>query len=108
MEFSPDLYAEYGITSAYTIHEEDGKTIYRNTIPSGSDISSALRANRLSVKFMPFGSDDYEIDRGFSKVVTDAIYNQWELYENTGYILNYNPLLDDDQLPLLAKTGYLY
>lgn len=104
MTFSPDLYAEYDITAGFTVHEENGKTIYRNTVPSGTDLSSAIRANRLSCKFLPYGSDVYEHDRGYSIVDNDGVNIQWKRYANTGYILNYNPLLDDEASGLLAKT----
>ena len=106
MEFSPDLYAEYGITSAYTVHEESGKTIYRNTVPSGTDLSSAIRANRLSGfwKITCGSSDLYDHDRGYTVVDNDGVNVQWKRYENTGYILDYNTLLNDDQSSLLSKT----
>jgi hypothetical protein len=105
MEFSPDLYAEYGLDRAYTVHEEDGKTIYRNTSFSGTDLSSAIRGQRLSARFLTYGSDEYEHDRGYSKVDNDGVKVQWKRYGNPGYIFDYNKIMDEDQSSLHAKTN---
>ena len=106
MEFSPNLYAEYELDRAYDIVENtEGKLTYVVTVPQSSELGNAVKLNRISTSISFYGkTGEYEIDFGYNTVTQIAI-DLWTMYENTGYILDYNSLFNEEQSSLYSKTN---
>jgi hypothetical protein len=106
MEFEPDLYAEYGLDRAYDIIENSDDSITYETLVAQSDeLGNAVKLNRISTSISFYGkTGEYTIDFGHNKITAHAI-DLWTQYENTGYILDYNTLFNDDQSSLYSKTN---
>lgn len=109
MEFDPDIYAEDGLTDgAYTIEQgDDGKDV----IVMNYDISDSTGGQHIAQRLQAYlqinanGEDlDYTLDRGMDEVYTHAI-SEWMKFENTGYIMSYNSLMNADQDDIYSKTN---
>lgn len=107
MEFSPDLYKENNITSTYyTQKTEDGLTEIVKTIDGTTELSNAVKCQRLATGLSINGNKDwgYVLDNGFARVTEDAI-DAWTVYTSTGTILDYAKLLTDEENSLYSKTS---
>ena len=108
MEFDPDLYAEQGLTDgAYTITQnEDGTSKITMNYDSTGDVGGALKGTRLTAYLALNGNGDvdYSIDLGQSAVTTHA-YEQWGMYRNRAYMLNYNILFTSDEASAYSKVN---
>ena len=94
-KLDPDLYAQYGITSAFW-EDEDG--MIQRAVPTGDDLCRALAAGRLACMLQV----TVNVNKGLSRVTTSAL-ELWKKYEATGYIFDYVALMDEDQSALYAK-----
>lgn len=103
----PDIYAEYGLTSAYHFEEDpDGTRVVVRDVDASLDLATAIKCQRLSVgqSLTGNGADlDYRFDNGYSRTVEHAM-KMWNLYMNTGSILEYINILNDTDLKAYNKT----
>ena len=109
MDFDPDIYAEDGLTEgAYTIQQgEDGKEVIVMNYDSSSSMMGQMIAQRLQA-YLQINANgeglDYSLERGLDEVYTHAI-DVWMQFENTGYIMNYNSLMNSDQNNVYSRAN---
>lgn len=97
MEFEPDLYEEIDINAAYTTEvDEDGNAVYKFAIPADQELTLALKAIRMGAGLQTEGDIEkgYTLDRRYENILNHAI-EEWTSYKSTGYILDYNTLMDE-------------
>lgn len=107
MEFEPDTYAELGLTAAYdTEKNEDGTVNYINKISNDNEANLVLRAQRMGTYYQVKGNVDkgYTMDFNYPGVVDRAL-KQWKQYLSTGYILDYNSLMGDEESSTYSKIN---
>ncbi len=105
MEFNPDFYAERNLTSAYTIStDEDGRTVYTRNIDPSDPATNALNAQRMDVGLKMQYTDEYRLDTG-APAINRAAYEQWNLYVNTGSVLDYTGLLNVEEAETYSKIS---
>lgn len=97
MDFEPDLYKEIDVKAAYsTGKDEEGKDVYKFAIPEDQELTLALKAVRMGAGLQIEGNSEkgYNLDRRYDSVVNHAV-ELWTKYKSTGYILDYNTLMDE-------------
>lgn len=105
MEFDPDVYAEYGLATAYTTStDEDGRTVYTRTVDPSDPLTNALNAQRMDVGLKPQSSDEYRVDTGVP-ALNRAAYDAWSKYLNTGSALDYISLLNVEETEAYNKVS---
>lgn len=103
-ETQDSFYTEWGLTEGayYTTTADDGTVTYHyaEANPYGTDLEKAVRLLRF-----PFGLELCEnIDRGYSKVVQEAV-DAWAYYEDTGSVLSeYVQKVPADQTRTFSNT----
>ena len=95
IKLDPDLYAEYGITSAFYI-DEDG--IVQRAVSTSEDLSKAIACGRMACGLQVLTN----VNKDLSAVTTHAL-EQWKKYVATGYISDYNSLMNEKQSALYTK-----
>lgn len=103
MTFEPDLYAENGLTSAYTVSERDGKTVYTMTVEPSKELSYAMKGQRMACNLRMNGTDEYSLEWGYSGV-RERTFNQWMKYEATAGVRDYLSLLSAEDTATYDKT----
>lgn len=105
MTFEPDLYAETGITSAYTVETVDGMDHYTLSVDASLEVANAIKNIRMATHLFWEGGNGstYTLDRGYSGVKQHAI-EQWGLYAATAAIRDYNGLLTPEDMATYNKT----
>jgi hypothetical protein len=101
-----DLYAEYGCDYAYDITQgEDGKEDIVIRYDTSSDLSNALKICRVPAGIEMTGAGanlDYTLDRGNTKVVTDALAT-FSKYTSTGGVTDLNSQFSEEQNEIYSK-----
>ncbi len=100
----PDLYAEYDMTSGYTVSkDEDGRTMYTRVIDDSNDMCNAVNGQRMDVGIVPVKSDEYWINNGApSNTIHGA--KLWDQFLNTGSVLDYKKLLSSKESAEYAEV----
>lgn len=99
----PDLYAEYGIESAYEITEnEDGLPVYEMTVSKSDTLFTATIGQRMDVGLKPTTNSKYVVNTGNPPVNQNAV-DQWRKYINTGNVLDYTSLLSTEEAETYSK-----
>jgi hypothetical protein len=106
MTFSPDVYANLGISAGYTVEERDGTKTMVMTLPTAESAFSAIHTQRLTAQYISncIRLPEYELDLGYSKVVDRAI-TEWATYKSTGSLINYVEFLNDTESQTYNKTN---
>ena len=107
IELDPDLYAENGLKSAYTVSTgEDGKTVYKRTVDGSNPMVNAVNGQRMNIGLNPRNTDDYRLDTGVP-AINRAAFDQWSKFINTGSVLDYTGLLNADETDAYNKISTL-
>ena len=86
-----NTYEMVGLDGAYTVEEQDGKTVYNMNYQDGiGDFAGALVFGRLGVglRLTSPPDADYYVDTHKAKVNQEA-ESYWATYENTASLMNY-------------------
>ena len=107
VNFDPDVYAEHDLEAAYHVIENDDDTVtYKTTVPGDSLLYIALRPNRIATKLQLVDDVDYYLDTLRSPMV-ERSKDLWRKYDNSGQVLDYNGLFDEEQSALYSRL-YTY
>ena len=109
-EYEPEnnLYEEYGMTAGYDIVEnEDGTICYKTQFESGSDVANALRNGRMTgLRLTGNGSDQsYTVEYANTPKVVAEAKDYFSMYKNTGGMLDYTKMLNDEDGDAYNKTS---
>ena len=108
VDLDPDVYERLGLTDgAYDITQSaDGSDLITLHFDGGSTDGGVIKATRLTAYLSLNGNAgvDYAIDRGVSSVTSHA-YEQWGMYINRAYMLNYNILFSNEESSKYSKTN---
>lgn len=95
IKLEPDLYAEYGLTSAFSLGENG---LVLRAVPTSEDLSRAIAAGRMACGLGVMTNISNELTS-----VTQHALNNWKKYKNTGSLLDYLPLMNDQESAQAAK-----
>jgi hypothetical protein len=106
MTFSPDVYANLGISAGYTVEDRGGTKTMVMTLPAVETSFNAIRSQRVSTQYIPNAMrlPEYDLDLGYPSVVERA-FAEWAAYQSTGSLIQYVEFLNDNEAQTYNKTN---
>lgn len=100
----PDIFAEYGIETAYVEEkDEEGRIIIIPTFEDSNTLYGALLGQRMDVGLKLTRNGELATVNKQAEVVITNAYEQWTKFLNKGNVLNYAGLLNSEESEQYSK-----